>query len=303
MSAFPSLPLFVDAFLADTGHLDAQQSGAYLLLLMVAWRSSDCVLPDDDERLAKWARVDPRTWRRIKSKVMEFWSLVDGQWSQKRLSKEWQIVSKRAEVARANGKQSAGAKPLKSQQAGNPAGSPWVSQPPTPSPNPSEAAAAGPRARPAISKQALDFADELARIAGHDPGILPPEWVSDGPALRVQMMLDAGWRVDVMRDTAKAVMRRPRRRQPRRISYFEPIFAEAHAPPLPLPAAQVVHTTESPHGKPKPSSDYRSSKDGWRRAHAALKANIAGADEPAGNGEASGGEVVRFSAAAGRGRP
>ncbi|ACL63205.1 DUF1376 domain-containing protein [Methylobacterium nodulans] len=45
MSAYPSLPLFTDAFIADTGHLSAAETGAYLMLLMVAWRSPGCSLP------------------------------------------------------------------------------------------------------------------------------------------------------------------------------------------------------------------------------------------------------------------
>jgi uncharacterized protein YdaU (DUF1376 family) len=88
MSEFPSLPLFTDAFIADTGHLTATETGAYLMLLMVAWRSPECCLPDDDAKLGRWARVDPRIWSRIKPKVMEFWALADGRWTQKRLTSE-----------------------------------------------------------------------------------------------------------------------------------------------------------------------------------------------------------------------
>jgi uncharacterized protein YdaU (DUF1376 family) len=111
MTAFPILPLFSDAFIADTGHLSAQETGAYLLLLMMAWRSPDCRLPDDDVKLARWARVDPRTWRHIKPVVMAFWSLDDGHFMQKRLCREFAFVSKRAEVAKQNGKASAKSKP------------------------------------------------------------------------------------------------------------------------------------------------------------------------------------------------
>ncbi len=71
-----------------------------MMLLMVAWRSSECHLPDEDEKLARWARVDRRTWLRIKPTVMGFWILRDGFWTQKRLSSERDIVSKRADVAR-----------------------------------------------------------------------------------------------------------------------------------------------------------------------------------------------------------
>lgn len=136
MSSFPSLPLFTDAFIADTGHLSAQQTGAYMMLLMMAWRSPECRLPDDDDKLARWARVDRRTWLKIKPSVMEFWTLADGFWVQKRLSKERDVVSKRAEVARENGKQGGRPKPLENNNAGNPAGSAWVSQQKAPNPNP-----------------------------------------------------------------------------------------------------------------------------------------------------------------------
>lgn len=140
MSAFPSLPLFTDAFIADTGHLSAQETGAYLMLMMVAWRSPDCRLPDADDKLARWARVDRRTWLRIKPIVMEFWTLADGFWTQKRLSKERDVVSKRAEAARENGKHGGRPNSLKNNDAGNPAGSARVSgsKPPNPNPNPNQ---------------------------------------------------------------------------------------------------------------------------------------------------------------------
>ncbi|MGX9980682.1 DUF1376 domain-containing protein [Methylobacterium fujisawaense] len=136
MSSFPHLPLFTDAFIADTGHLSAQETGAYLMLLMMAWRLPDCRLPNDDNKLAPWARVDRRTWLRIKPKVMEYWTLADGFWSQKRLSKERDVVSKRAEVARKNGEQGGRPKSLKNNEAENPAGSSWVTQQKAPIPIP-----------------------------------------------------------------------------------------------------------------------------------------------------------------------
>jgi uncharacterized protein YdaU (DUF1376 family) len=136
MSAFPSLPLFTDAFIADTGHLTAQETGAYMMLLMVAWRSSECHLPDDDEKLARWARVDRRTWLRIKPTVMEFWTLRDGFWTQKRLSSERDIVSKRADVARSNGKHGGRPKSLENNDPDNPPGSSRVTHRKAPNPNP-----------------------------------------------------------------------------------------------------------------------------------------------------------------------
>jgi uncharacterized protein YdaU (DUF1376 family) len=158
MSEFPSLPLFTDSFIADTGHLTAHETGAYMMLLMVAWRMPDCRLPDDDAKLARWARVEPRHWPRTKSVVMGFWTLKDGFWSQKRLTKERDFVRKHAAAARANGGH--GGRPpnaaklqhqrgslmhalgspdlLFSNGLGTPLGFQTVTQPKPPNPNPIE---------------------------------------------------------------------------------------------------------------------------------------------------------------------
>jgi uncharacterized protein YdaU (DUF1376 family) len=88
MADFPSLPLFTDAFIADTGHLNATETGAYIALLMAAWRTPDCSLPNDDVRLARMARCDARTWRKIKAVVLAFWTIDGTQLRQKRLTRE-----------------------------------------------------------------------------------------------------------------------------------------------------------------------------------------------------------------------
>ena len=128
MSKFPHLPLFTDAFIADTGHLSAQETGAYLMLLMVAWRSPGCKLPDDDKKLARWARVDARNWAKVKDAVLEFWTLEEGFWQQKRLSKEAARVHEFAAASRRNGSLGGRPKSLKTNDPANPAGSPDKTQ-------------------------------------------------------------------------------------------------------------------------------------------------------------------------------
>lgn len=89
MAEFPALPLFTDAYLGDTRHLTAAQHGAYLLLLMTAWRSADCSLPDNDIMLAKWAAMNMRTWLHNKDVVMAFWKKdAQQKWYQPRLIDE-----------------------------------------------------------------------------------------------------------------------------------------------------------------------------------------------------------------------
>ncbi len=100
MAEFPALPLWTDAYLADTRHLTTQEHGAYLLLLMEAWRRKDCALPDDDALWARLAGLDMRGWKRIKNTIRAFWTLRDdGYLEQKRLVTERQYVSRRSERA------------------------------------------------------------------------------------------------------------------------------------------------------------------------------------------------------------
>ena len=105
MAEFPALPLFTDAFISDTIHLNATQTGAYLMLLMCAWRTKDCSLPDDDTLLARFARMDKRTWKANKEAIMSFWFRNDaGQWQQGRLLDERKYVEDKSSKNAANSK-------------------------------------------------------------------------------------------------------------------------------------------------------------------------------------------------------
>lgn len=92
MAQFPSLPLFTDAYLADTTHLTTLEHGAYLLLLMAAWRSDGCRLPNDDKRLARYCKMNKAQWNRVKDNVLEFWKEENGFLYQGRLTDELQYV-------------------------------------------------------------------------------------------------------------------------------------------------------------------------------------------------------------------
>lgn len=108
MAEFPALPIFTDAFIADTIHLNAIQTGAYFMLLMVAWRTKSCTLPDDDSRLAAFARMDKRTWNTHKSVIMSFWHKDEnGDFYQKRLRDERKFAEDRRNQAVQAGKASA----------------------------------------------------------------------------------------------------------------------------------------------------------------------------------------------------
>lgn len=85
------MPLWTDAYLADTRHLSDAEHGRYLLMLMEMWRSPGCRFPNDRAWLVRRFRRDPETFARdIQPLLDEFFS-TDGNWiTQKRLKREWE---------------------------------------------------------------------------------------------------------------------------------------------------------------------------------------------------------------------
>ena len=117
MAEFPAMPLWTDAYLADTRHLSTHEHGAYLLLLMSAWRTPDCSLPDDDRVLARLAGMNGGRWARCKGTVMAFFELGDdARWRQKRLTKERSRVETQRSQKRTAGRASARAKSQKQKE-------------------------------------------------------------------------------------------------------------------------------------------------------------------------------------------
>lgn len=90
-----AMPLFGDAYLADTMHLTNEEHGVYLKMLIVAWRQPSCSLPDDDGVLARIAGVGIKKWRSaLRPVMMEFWQRdEDGRLFQKRLTRERSYVN------------------------------------------------------------------------------------------------------------------------------------------------------------------------------------------------------------------
>jgi uncharacterized protein YdaU (DUF1376 family) len=90
MAEFPALPLWTDAYFADTRHLSTLEHGAYLLLLMEAWRRQTCSLPNDDRLLARLAGLTAEQWVDVKPMILPFFDLDkrSNELHQKRLRKE-----------------------------------------------------------------------------------------------------------------------------------------------------------------------------------------------------------------------
>jgi len=77
------MPLYVGEYLADTAHLTATQSGAYLHLIMHYWQHGS--LPQENFQLAMIAKLPQSDFENMKALLFEFFS--DG-WKHKRVERE-----------------------------------------------------------------------------------------------------------------------------------------------------------------------------------------------------------------------
>lgn len=80
-------PLFIADYEADTLHLNAEEHGAYLMLLMAYWKSGK-PLPDDPTILARTCRMTRRKWNRIATKIEPFFARSNGFLVHKRVEAE-----------------------------------------------------------------------------------------------------------------------------------------------------------------------------------------------------------------------
>lgn len=120
MSGKPqAIPLFADAYLADTMHLTTEEHGAYLLLLMAAWRAEDCSLPNDDRKLARITGLSPRKWKTIKPTLIEFWPTEGERIFNARLRKERSYVQRRVHANSENARKRWNAQDVENKQSGS----------------------------------------------------------------------------------------------------------------------------------------------------------------------------------------
>lgn len=85
--AVPFMPLYVADYLSDAAHLTTLEHGAYLLLIMTYWQRGEA-LPDDDRKLARICGLEPRTWKRIRPAISDFFETIDGKWLHSRVERE-----------------------------------------------------------------------------------------------------------------------------------------------------------------------------------------------------------------------
>ncbi len=127
------MPLWTDAYLGDTRHLSTIEHGAYLLLLMIGWRSGGS-LPDDDKVLAKYAGLTGAQWARMAPTIRAFFTVEGGRIFQPRQRDELDHVRQVRNSKKAGG--FAKSLKIKERHSANAEQMQCVRTPPTPTPTP-----------------------------------------------------------------------------------------------------------------------------------------------------------------------
>lgn len=172
MPSMPVLPFWPADYLGDTRHLTAAEHGAYFLLMLAAWQSPNCSLPNEEKRLARMAACNLKQWRAVSDAVLGFWDFDEGlqKWTQKRLLKEHQKATLKSKQASL----SAQARYLKSNDTGDAnAERTHCERTATPSPSPS----------PSLNQKSKKEVAPLSPPKGEPPkkttarkSVIPDDW-------------------------------------------------------------------------------------------------------------------------------
>ena len=132
------MPLYVGSYLANTTHLTTEQHGAYLLLILAAWKR-DGRLPADDCQLASICKMTAPSWRKNRAVLLEFFERDGDAFTHDRVTAEREKAQQLSETRRQVGK--LGGRPRKQPESNEkPIGSANAnllrSQTETPSPSP-----------------------------------------------------------------------------------------------------------------------------------------------------------------------
>lgn len=112
MSERPFMQLYVSDFVGDTLLLSTEHIGAYLLLLIALW-NADGVLPADDVKLARVARMTVKKWKAVSVEIFPFFNVENGHLTHNRLTKELQKSERQSELRAAAGSRGGAATALK----------------------------------------------------------------------------------------------------------------------------------------------------------------------------------------------
>lgn len=111
----PWMPWYIADYLADTAHLRAAQSGAYLHLIMHYWQRGG--LPSENVQLAAIARMSDSEWKKARPIIEPFFQMPG--WRHKRVDEELAKSLAKYEARAAAGKKGGEAKAEAKQKPSN----------------------------------------------------------------------------------------------------------------------------------------------------------------------------------------
>lgn len=100
------MPLYVSDYLADTMHLSTEQHGAYLLLLMAAWKNGGS-LSSDNAQLRSITRLDTKKWQESSQTLAKFFYVTTDSWVHNRVTAELKKAKANSEKRSKSGKEGA----------------------------------------------------------------------------------------------------------------------------------------------------------------------------------------------------
>jgi uncharacterized protein YdaU (DUF1376 family) len=261
------MPWYIADYLADTAHLRAAQSGAYLHLIMHYWQHGG--VPDNNAQLAAIARMTDPEWKKARPIIEPFFQMPG--WKHKRVEEElatFQIkYDQRLTASRAGvearrklsvDRMLTGQQPS-DQPLGQPSGQPkddrTVNQPqPQPQEDGRDGRAGDPekpktKKQGLISEEAFALSTEVLALMGVDPH----HPISVAAPYSVQGWFNGGWPREAIVAGVQKAMQNRGGDPPGTLKYFEKAIARAHAElTRVLPVVNIVAgetTTERPSGK------------------------------------------------------
>lgn len=96
------MPLWIGDYLAGTMTLTTEQHGAYLLLIMAAWKEGGR-LPNLNEQLQAITRLPPSKWKSYEPTLSGFFDVTPNFWTHRRVLEELDNAKKKSEARTKSG--------------------------------------------------------------------------------------------------------------------------------------------------------------------------------------------------------
>lgn len=225
-----------DAALAGMAELTLQERGAYNTILDLLY-ARDGNLPDDDTVLPRMIGCHANEWRAVKAKLIargKIWA-VDGKLTAKRVETELKQRRKLSETQRERATNHWEKEKNRNENNDPPMPSSAIPLQPHPRPD-KEGGDSDARARE-VSCEAMDLADAIAQMCGHDLKFVPPSWY--GAAIHVQKWFNSGWRPDVIKAAVVHTIAKHKGDPIKSIRFFEQAIArEVAILAAPVPVAK-----------------------------------------------------------------